>query len=516
MSAIELVARLQRNHPRVTVVGDFLLDGWWSGRIDRIAREAPAPVVDLAERRDAPGGAANTAVNLSALGAEVSAVGAVGADAAAESLRSGLSDAGVDVSRLRRVPGAHTTTKVRVSVDEQVLVRLDETQSAEWPEEARERLVADVGDAIARGDAVLICDYGSAVLDDGVVAELARLPRAPLVIVDAHDPTRWSALRPDLVTPNAAEAERVLDDALGEGEERAGRAAAKAAILLDRTGAEAAIVTLDRSGTVLLGRDRAPFRTHAHPAPERHASGAGDVFVAALTAARSAGARLEAAAEFAQQAADVAVRAPGTCVCSLGDLEAWLGRPADPALPLDRLAERLAEHRRAGDRIVLTNGCFDVLHRGHTSSLRQAKRLGDVLVVALNSDASARRLKGPGRPVNDARDRASVIAELSCVDYVTVFDDDTACAVIRRLEPDVYAKGGDYTPEMLPETAEMRRLGGDVVMLDYVREHSTSEMLGRIRARSDAASERPAAAPLPARAGSGAPSAPTAGEAESR
>ena len=143
----------------------------------------------------------------------------------------------------------------------------------------------------------------------------------------------------------------------------------------------------------------------------------------------------------------------------------------------------VATHRAAGRRIVFTNGCFDVLHRGHTSYLRQARRLGDVLVVAVNGDASVRRLKGPGRPVNSASDRANVLAALECVDYVTVFDEDTPAALIRRLRPHVYAKGGDYTPEMLAETADVHAVGGEVAILDYVSDHSTTEIIGRIRSR---------------------------------
>lgn len=185
--------------------------------------------------------------------------------------------------------------------------------------------------------------------------------------------------------------------------------------------------------------------------------------------------------DLAQHAADIAVRRPGTCVCSLEELAEQLDRPGDSAMQVDELAERLQSHRRAGHRIVFTNGCFDVLHRGHTSYLRQAKRLGDVLVVAVNSDDSVRRLKGHDRPVNSDTDRADVLAALSCVDYVTVFHEDTPRALIRRLRPDVYAKGGDYTAEMLPETPDVRAAGGQVVILDYVSDHSTTEIIGRIR-----------------------------------
>jgi D-beta-D-heptose 7-phosphate kinase/D-beta-D-heptose 1-phosphate adenosyltransferase len=177
----------------------------------------------------------------------------------------------------------------------------------------------------------------------------------------------------------------------------------------------------------------------------------------------------------------VVVHQPGTSVCSTGQLGRHLESFADTALGAGELALQVAAHRAQGQRIVLTNGCFDVLHSGHTRYLNQAKQLGDVLVVALNSDESVRRLKGPGRPINNGADRAAVIAALSCVDYVTIFDTPTASPLITQLQPDVYAKGGDYTPEMLAETGAVEEYGGRVAILDYVAERSTTAVVQRIR-----------------------------------
>ncbi|SDQ24778.1 D-glycero-beta-D-manno-heptose 1-phosphate adenylyltransferase [Leucobacter chromiiresistens] len=486
MTPLDSIARIRAQQPRIAVLGDFLLDRWWHGTVDRVAREAPAPVVELAGASDLPGGAANTARNLSALGARVRAFGAIGADEPGDRLRERLTEADVDVRALQRVAGARTTTKARVSVADQVLIRLDDTQREPWPEQVRRQLLDDLAEALAECDALVICDYGAALLDDAMISALAALPRAALLVVDAHDPARWAALRPDVITPNAGETERLLGERLGSGEDRVAAAAAAGDALRRRSGAEAVVVTLDRTGTVLLTDDAPPHRTRAHAAPEQQASGAGDVFVSALSVARAAGCELPRAVELAQLAADIAVERTGTCRCSLDELELRSSAAPDPQISVAELAERLDVHRRAGDRIVFTNGCFDVLHRGHTASLKQARRLGDVLVVALNSDDSARRLKGPGRPVNGVRDRANVLAELSCVDYVTVFDDDTACATIRELRPDVYAKGGDYTPEMLEEAAEVRRAGGEVVILDYVPDHSTTELIDRLRTTAEA------------------------------
>ena len=489
MTAVEDLQRVRDRAPSIVVLGEPMLDCWWHGHSERVAREAPAPVVELSDRDSQPGGGANTAFNLARLGARARLVGLMGDDAAGRLLRSRLATAGVDVAHLRAVEGRRTSRKTRVMAAGQLLARIDEPRE-HWPEAAVAALAADATEVAADCDALVICDYAAGQLTDALIEKLAEAledgrRRPPLVVVDAHDPRRWHALRPDVVTPNAAEAEVALGRSLGGEPERARTAAARAGDLLDRTGARSAVVTLDREGTVLLTRDAAPHRTHAHAVPDSHASGAGDVFTAAFTAARAAGASLEGAADLAQQAAEVAVRGSGTCVCDHDELAEQLGRPRPEALDRAELAARVAEHRAAGRRIVFTNGCFDVLHRGHTSYLREARRLGDVLIVAINDDASVRRLKGPDRPINPAADRAAVIAELACVDHVAVFGEDTPIELIRLIRPDVYAKGGDYTPEMLPETQVVRELGGEVAILDYVADHSTSGIVARIRSARD-------------------------------
>jgi rfaE bifunctional protein kinase chain/domain/rfaE bifunctional protein nucleotidyltransferase chain/domain len=483
-----LPGRLAAEQPAVLVIGDLLLDGWWSGSIERLCREAPAPVVDLQVRESVPGGAANTAMNLAALGARVSVAGIVGTDDAGEDLRSQLVAAGIDVTHLHSHPDMVTTTKIRISSGGQVMLRLDDSAKA-VPAEALETLAASVRAAVERQDAVLVCDYGKGVLagpvHKGLIDALGETPvplgERPLLVVDSHDPRPWAPLRPDLVTPNAQEAARMLDLRLPDGQDRVEAVSAHSEELLAATGAAAVVVTLDRDGTVLLRPDGVTHRTWARPAAEKQASGAGDTFVAALTLARAAGLPLTASLDLAQSAADVVVHQPGTSVCSTGQLSRYLKAFADTALGADELERQLELHRSQGQRIVLTNGCFDVLHSGHTRYLNQAKQLGDVLVVALNSDDSVRKLKGAGRPINSMADRAAVVAALSCVDYVTVFDTPTAAPLIRQLRPEVYANGGDYSPEMLAETPAVEEYGGRVAILDYVAERSTTAVVKRIR-----------------------------------
>jgi rfaE bifunctional protein kinase chain/domain/rfaE bifunctional protein nucleotidyltransferase chain/domain len=478
----DVLTTLAECAPRITVVGDVMLDEWWYGDTHHVSREAPAPVVSVRRRVAHPGGAANTAVALAALGARARIVGIVGDDDEGRMLRSLLDAAGVDTSALLVDPEVRTTTKTRVVSGDQILVRIDEEPGGQ-PGARRSAELLDA--AAAACDALLVSDYESGMLDDAFRAALASRDRAPLVVVDAHDPPRWRALAPDVVTPNADEFSRTVGVQFGAS--RVEDAVRGRDALLEASGAASAVVTLDRDGTVALVPGAEPYRTFAHPASDRNASGAGDTFVAALTFALSGGTGLPVAAELAQLAADVVVGSEGTSVCTLAELLGRLAPPADPSIPLDELAGILETERRAGRRIVFTNGCFDVLHRGHTTSLRQAKALGGVLVVAINDDDSVRRLKGPTRPTNTAADRAAVLASLECVDYVTVFDGDTPIDLIERLRPDVYAKGGDYSPDMLQETPVVTAYGGEVRILDYVASHSTSELIERIRSRGSGA-----------------------------
>ncbi|TVU58259.1 D-glycero-beta-D-manno-heptose 1-phosphate adenylyltransferase [Paenarthrobacter nitroguajacolicus] len=496
-----LPSRLAEERPVVTVIGDSILDGWWEGTIERFCREAPAPVVQVQRRDFAPGGAANTAMNLAAMGAQVRFVSLVGEDSGGQELLGRLRSAGVDVQYVVSHPGMTTTTKFRVSSGGQVMLRLDDA-ATELPAHGLEGVAAAIPHAIADASAVVLCDYGAGALGGPVRSALlgllapsnddgpASLRRDALVVVDAHHPGSWAELKPDLTTPNAQEASRLLGVELPGGAARCPFVEAHAEQLLRASGAAAVVVTLDREGTLTVrangaNRRLSTHRTWARPQAEKQASGAGDTFVAALTLARAAGLPLTTSVDLGQAAADVVVHRPGTSVCTTDELTRHLSGFADTALTATELAQQVEAHRRDGKRIVLTNGCFDVLHRGHTRYLNQAKQLGDVLVVALNSDSSVKQLKGPDRPVNHEADRAAVIAALSCVDHVTVFDTPTPIPLIELLKPDVYAKGGDYTPEMLAETVAVERWGGTVTILDYVPEHSTTAVLERIRATGD-------------------------------
>lgn len=257
--------------------------------------------------------------------------------------------------------------------------------------------------------------------------------------------------------------------------------------LLEVTGARIAAVTLDTEGARFVTRDRPPYRTYARPAQHARAAGAGDTFASALAMALAAGADVAGAAEIASAAAAVVVDKEGTATCTLAELRAALSGSDKLAPDLPTLLGRLESRRRAGERIVLTNGCFDILHRGHITYLSAAKALGDVLVVGLNTDAGVRRLKGAGRPINQLEDRAAVLAALSSVDHVIAFDEDTPIELVRAVRPHVFVKGGDYTLDRLPEAEVVRAQGGEIRILPYVRDRSTTSVIERVRERAGVA-----------------------------
>ncbi|WP_433315294.1 D-glycero-beta-D-manno-heptose 1-phosphate adenylyltransferase [Micromonospora sp. CA-269861] len=567
----------------VLIVGDAMLDEWRFADSDRLCREAPAPVLTLRRRISAAGGAANTAVNVAALGGRAVLVAPVGADVAGDELHDCLDRAGV-WDRTVNQPGRPTPVKRRMLAGNQILLREDSGD----PEDALDhdgvgRLLTALScateelRAAAGGEAptLVVCDYGLGALPAPVRAWLVRnRERYATVALDAHDLADWRGLAPTVVTPSFAEATRLLaraggttrptggtelhlehpdggdpadgpsemtvgaapgavraDDTTaepsrpghpgpvgeptpgegrvaltgdglsvtgtgvtvntraGEGVDRAVLAESRLAELRAHTGADVVAVTLDTEGAVVGGADGEPRRSHSTPVPASHAVGAGDAYLAAMTLALAADAPLPTAAQLAQLAATITVSDTGTCVCRRDDLLAALDQPTDttshPALVGgDELDAIVAEYREAGRSVVFTNGCFDVLHRGHVRYLEQARALGDLLIVAVNSDGSVRRLKGPDRPVNPVEDRGALLAALACVDHVVVFEEDSPAALIEAVRPDVYVKGGDYPPELVPEAPLVRRLGGQVRTLGYVPDRSTSAIIERIRSHS--------------------------------
>jgi rfaE bifunctional protein nucleotidyltransferase chain/domain/rfaE bifunctional protein kinase chain/domain len=482
----DVVARWRGS--RVVVLGDSFVDEWWYGEPERLSREAPVPVIALDRVQRAPGGAANTAVNLAALGARPVLVTPISDDPDGAWLRRCLTDAGVAVRSVPlRTDG--TPVKRRMVANGQIVLRVD-SHGGDLTPDATD-LVAATETAL-RGEpvAVVACDYSLGALDDTFLAWLRqRRDSLPVLAVDAHHLQRWRDLRPTLVKPNFAEMAELLapDHRLPDGPVRVSTVESQAKLILDRTGAHIAAVTLDIDGALVLDGQTSAVRTATVGAPASHAVGAGDAYLAALTLAVANGAPLRDAATLAQRAATASIQGPRTCVTRLEDIVADRTADLAPSSADHDVASVLARVRAArarGARLVFTNGCFDVLHHGHVGFLRQARALGDLLVVGLNSDASVARLKGPDRPVNSVEDRLAVLSALSCVDYVIVFEENSPEWLIKELRPDIYVKGGDYHGDLLPEADLVRRLGGEVRILDYLPDRSTSSIIERIRSRA--------------------------------
>ncbi len=469
---------------QVLVVGDAMLDGYLEGLTDRLCREAPVPVVAVRRVRLAPGGAANTAANVASLGGKARFVSVVGADVEGDQLAHALEEHSVSAEFVLRDPDRQTLSKRRVIAGAQMLVRFDEGTTDPIAEAKEQALVEQVERLWSASDAVIISDYGYGVLTPRVLARISDLQRRqPRVLVaDSKHLRGLSQIGATAVKPNYREATRLLSlpNLVGTCA-RAEQISAYGNEILELTGAQIAAVTLDTEGAMVFERDQPPYRTFAEPNPDSHAAGAGDTFVSALALALAANVDTPTAAELASAASTIVVGREGTTTCSRQEMYEYFSM-GDKYLPDPRfLLAQIELERQQCRRIVFTNGCFDILHRGHITYLTQAKALGDVLVVAVNSDESVAKLKGPGRPINSLEDRISVLSALSCVDYIISFGSETPEELIRLVRPDVFVKGGDYTRDKLPEARLVQELGGMVEILPYIRDRSTTNIIQRIR-----------------------------------
>ncbi|NEX19392.1 bifunctional D-glycero-beta-D-manno-heptose-7-phosphate kinase/D-glycero-beta-D-manno-heptose 1-phosphate adenylyltransferase HldE [Thiorhodococcus mannitoliphagus] len=474
MSRTPLPSFPDLSRARILVAGDVMLDRYWTGATRRISPEAPVPVVHVEQVEDRPGGAANVALNLAALGASTAVVGVTGADEAADLLAARLQARGIQVY-LHRRDDIPTITKLRVLSHHQQLIRLDFEQSL-IPADV-DPLPKLVEDALADADLLLLSDYAKGTLADpqALIAVAKALGKPVLVDPKGRDFTRYRGAT--LLTPNRGELEEIVgacvDDAmLIEKGQRL-----RAELRLD-----ALLVTLGERGMLLLRSDAEALHLPTQAREVFDVTGAGDTVIATLAAALSADVALAEACALANCAAGLAVAKLGTATVTAAELQrAYQGHAWQPVLDSAALTAAVAAARAAGERVVMTNGCFDILHEGHVAYLQQAKGLGDRLVVAVNDDASVQRLKGEGRPVNGVEQRMAVLAGLASVDWVCPFGEDTPASLICQVKPDILVKGGDYRPDQIAGADCVRATGGEVRVLDFLPGRSTSRIIGAIR-----------------------------------
>lgn len=465
---------------RVLVIGDLMLDRYIWGDVERISPEAPVPVVKAAHRSDQPGGAGNVAMNIAGLGARTTLLGFCGDDGEGHTLRQLLQEAGVE-SQMVVVPSHPTTAKLRIIGARQQMLRLDTEQTDGYPAEAYSALLAKVGCAISNADAVVLSDYAKGVLTEEVCQQtikLARERRIPVLV----DPKQRNFLRyrgATTICPNLSE----LAAASGVSTKDLNAILAAGQKMVADLALECLTATMSEKGIALLRRDSA-FIAPAVARQVFDVSGAGDTVIATIALALASGLEIEIAVQLANVAAGIVVSKVGTVPVSRDELLISLMpqielQAEEKVLSPDALRARVSSWRAAGQQIVFTNGCFDLLHIGHITLLEDARREGERLIVAINSDSSVRGLKGPTRPIVGEHERARVLAALAAVDAVVVFDDPTPLHLIQSLRPDVIVKGGDYTEDTVVGAKEVRSWGGRVKIVPIVKGFSTTKLIAK-------------------------------------
>ncbi|MDJ0793670.1 MAG: bifunctional D-glycero-beta-D-manno-heptose-7-phosphate kinase/D-glycero-beta-D-manno-heptose 1-phosphate adenylyltransferase HldE [Woeseiaceae bacterium] len=459
---------------RVVVAGDVMLDRYLFGSTGRISPEAPVPVVHVQETDDRPGGAANVAVNLAALGAATSLVGVVGKDAAADALAGILKDQGINCA-FATADDRPTITKTRVQSRGQQLIRLDEENAVAMPGDSmREAL----NSALDGAGAVVLSDYGKGALDD-VAAMIALCREAGVPVLVDPKGTDFSKYRgASLITPNQSEFEAVAGHAESDED-----LVARARTMMDDLELDALLVTRSEKGMLLVEAGNEPVFLSTQAREVYDVTGAGDTVIATLAGALASGQALASAAALANIAAGLVVRKIGVATVTPGEISAALhqrGQGGRGLVDVDALLALVDEAHGREERVIMTNGCFDVLHAGHVAYLEEAKSLGDRLIVAVNDDASVKRLKGESRPINALEDRMLVLAGLAAVDWVVPFSEDTPAELVGKVLPDVLVKGGDYKPDEIVGARDVLENGGEVRVLAFRDGHSSSRIIDRL------------------------------------
>ena len=472
----------------IAVVGDLMLDRYIYGEAQRISPEAPIPVMSHRRESVMLGGAGNVARGLAALGARVELAAVCGEDAAANELVALIAaEPGLDAD-LVIDPARPTTVKTRFVAGGQQLLRLDSEDARPLEGAAEARLAAAAGAAILDAAAVLISDYAKGALTQAVMSACLNAAGGKPVIVDPKGRSFAPYGPVDLIKPNAKELSLVTGHPVETDEE----VETALSVALESCEAKAILVTRAGAGMSLITRGEAVRHFKGRARQVFDVSGAGDTTLAALGAALAGGASIEEAIDFAILASGVVVGKVGTAAVTpteLIDAEVAerLTRQESKIAPLDAVLACVAHWRAIGLKVGFTNGCFDILHRGHVSYLTEARKACDRLIVAVNTDASVRALKGEGRPVNDLEGRAMVLAGLASVDLITPFDAETPIALIEVIKPDVLMKGADYTVETVVGADVVQAYGGEVKLIPLVEGYSTTDAIKKMSEQAVAA-----------------------------
>lgn len=457
----------------VLVAGDIMLDRYWKGATSRISPEAPVPVVKVEAQDDRPGGAANVALNLVSLGAAAGLAGIVGRDDNARLLDARLEQLGVKTF-FDRSDTQPTVTKVRVMSRNQQLIRLDFEEKLKAGQDLLDAYISGLQET----DLVILSDYAKGTLSQvQTMIQLAR-KAGKRVLVDPKGLDFSIYRQASVLTPNLSEFEAVVGVCKDEAElEQKGEQLRRELEL------EALLITRSEKGMTLIRENLAPLHLPTRTQEIYDVTGAGDTVIAVLGLALASGHDFPESMMLANLAAGVVVAKSGTATVSMGEIYTALHSDTlleYGVLPAERLAKLVTLAKNKGEKVVFTNGCFDLLHAGHVAYLEEARKLGDRLIVAVNADASVSRLKGPSRPINTLDRRMRVLAGLQSVDWVVSFEEDTPAEVIAQLMPNVLVKGGDYQVEAIAGADTVLAAGGEVKVLSFVDGVSTTAMVRSI------------------------------------
>jgi D-beta-D-heptose 7-phosphate kinase / D-beta-D-heptose 1-phosphate adenosyltransferase len=464
---------------RVLVAGDVMLDRYWHGKAERISPEAPVPVVKVAASEDRPGGAGNVALNIAALGAAASLAGITGQDEAGSGLAERLTAAGV-LCHFQKSPTAPTITKLRIISQQQQLLRVDFEENFTSEDVSAFHTLAMSALDIAQ--VLVLSDYGKGSLTQTrALIDAARLRKIPIVVdPKGRDFNKYRGAT--VITPNLSEFEAIVghcaseDDLISRGQS-----------LRESHDLVALLITRGEHGMTLLQADKPALHLPARAREVFDVTGAGDTVVAVLAAALAAGQSLEQGTALANLAAGLVVAKLGTAAISGPELRRAIQQQNGTGrgvMTAGQLLLAVADARDHGEKVVFTNGCFDIIHAGHVGYLAEARKLGDRLIVAVNDDDSVRRLKGSGRPVNPVERRMAVLAGLEAVDWVVSFAEDTPEALMQSLRPDILVKGGDYSVDEVVGADFVRSYGGEVRVLGFLDNCSTSAIVEKMKKQS--------------------------------
>jgi D-beta-D-heptose 7-phosphate kinase/D-beta-D-heptose 1-phosphate adenosyltransferase len=471
---------------KVLVIGDLLIDVYMKGESFRLSPEGPVPVVNISAQEEIPGGAANVAVNLRTLGAQVSFLSLAGDDENADKACSFMQRSGINCDAIVREPGRTTVTKTRLISNGHLISRFDCGSRNAASADSEQQMFDFLKENYASFDAILLGDYGTGLFTLTLIDFLQKMQQQSprFLALDSKNLALFTPLNPSVVKPNYVEAINLLN-LPGLVTEREAQLKNYGATLYRITGAEHIALTLDTEGALVFEKGNLIYHAQAHAVETPHVAGAGDTFISAFTLARCSGADAALAADLAIGAATVAIRKASTAPCYLSELKVFFSTQDKYVSDAQELEELCNFYRQQGKNVVFTNGCFDILHSGHVSYLNQSKNYGDVLIVGLNNDESIKRLKGSTRPINELTDRILVLSGLSSIDHIVPFgsaEDDTPSALIRAAKPQYYIKGGDYNLQNLPEANVVAEVGGQVAFIPLVPDHSTTNMIKRINA----------------------------------